>query len=83
MPCLSSKILDQIALSESNRSFNNFAVPIDTGIILQNLSLFLQKLCDFIIKVEYCTKLFNTLKNVRNCVINIVILVVIYLVYES
>ncbi|CAI28257.1 Methionyl-tRNA synthetase [Ehrlichia ruminantium str. Gardel] len=34
MPYLSSKILDQIALSEYKRSFNNFAVPIDTGIIL-------------------------------------------------
>ena len=34
MPTLSSRILDQIALSKCNRNFNKFAVPIDMNIVL-------------------------------------------------
>ncbi|QGR02840.1 methionine--tRNA ligase [Ehrlichia ruminantium] len=34
MPSLSAKILDQISLQISKRSFSDFAIPIDVGIIL-------------------------------------------------
>ena len=34
MPTLSSRILDQIALSESNRSFSTFSIPMDMNIVL-------------------------------------------------
>ncbi|MGN7618738.1 MAG: methionine--tRNA ligase [Ehrlichia sp.] len=34
VPALSSKILDQIALSECNRNFRKFSVPVDMNVVL-------------------------------------------------